>query len=52
MADDHNVLSRGRGIMRHFKRGIQAQRSSELKTDNHSVDSQNLYDTGLKIYEK
>ncbi|HAU0672977.1 hypothetical protein SDB20_08810 [Legionella pneumophila serogroup 1] len=38
-----------RGIMQHFKRGIQAERSSELKTDNHSVDSQNLCDTGLKI---
>ncbi|MFO2975949.1 hypothetical protein SCO70_00120 [Legionella pneumophila serogroup 3] len=38
-----------RGIMQHFKRAIQAERSSELKTGNDSVDSQNLCDTGLKI---
>ncbi|HAT3977269.1 TPA: hypothetical protein RG395_002861 [Legionella pneumophila] len=38
-----------RGIMQHFKRAIQVERGSELKTGNDSVDSQNLCDTGLKI---
>ncbi|HFN0435138.1 ankyrin repeat domain-containing protein [Legionella pneumophila] len=43
------TADQARGTMQHFKRAIQAERSSELKTDNHSVDSQNLCDTGLKI---
>lgn len=35
--------------MLHFKREMQQGRSGGLKTDDHSVDSENLCDTGLKI---
>lgn len=38
-----------RGIMQHFKRAVQAERSGEFKTGNDSADSQNLCDRGLTI---
>lgn len=38
-----------RGIMQHFKQVVQTERSGELKTDNDSVDSQNLCDRNLTV---
>lgn len=41
-------VARAREIMLHYKLAMQAERRGELKTDNDSVDSQNLCGTRLK----